>query len=279
MKKTLFAILLLLPSITSLAQLKVYSDGSVTIDRDTAFATSRFTVGAGTPFTSMTPPAGTNNIGILANTQIEAGKLNYGIAGGSVATTATTGRAYGVLGAAGNCTSGYNYGVLGALLGTANGAAVYGSVTKPSGSLIPGRYAGYFLGDAVVTGTATITSLNTPSDIRLKENVKHVGTDEGRADIHSRLKDVHVISYNLKLPCYDEEEAEEAAGEAARRTHYGVSAQELRELFPDLVEEGQDGYLSVNYMELIPMLICSVQELSGEVERLNRELDAMEGES
>ena len=57
-------------------------------------------------------------------------------------------------------------------------------------------------------------------------------------------------------------------GEENRPTRYGVSAQELQNLFPDLVEEGQDGYLAVNYMEIIPMLICSVQELQREVSRL-----------
>ena len=160
--RNLFLLLLIFFSLGTSAQLKVYNDGSMTLDRDTAYATSRFTVGAITSFPSLLPSAGINNIGILSNAQIEAGKLNYGIAGGSVASTTTSGRAYGVVGVAGNCTSGYNYGVVGALLGTANGAAVYGSVSKPSGSLIPSRYADYYHGDIVVSGPATITSLNTP---------------------------------------------------------------------------------------------------------------------
>ncbi len=276
--RSLLLFILIFFSLGTSAQLKVYNDGSMTLDRDTAYATSRFTVGATTSFPSLLPSAGINNIGILSNAQIEAGKLNFGIAGGSVASTTTSGRAYGVVGVAGNCTSGYNYGVVGALLGTTNGAAVYGSVSKPSGSLIPGRYAGYFYGDAVVTGTATITSLNTPSDIRLKENVEYVGNGEGRADIHSRMMDVHVISYNLKKPAPETGDTVTATveDESPSKTFYGVSAQELRELFPDLVEEGQDGYLAVNYIELIPMLICSVQELSGEVDRLRKELGAKE---
>ncbi len=276
--RSLLLFILIFFSLGTSAQLKVYNDGSMTLDRDTAYATSRFTVGATTSFPSLLPSAGINNIGILSNAQIEAGKLNFGIAGGSVASTTTSGRAYGVVGVAGNCTSGYNYGVVGALLGTTNGAAVYGSVSKPSGSLIPGRYAGYFYGDAVVTGTATITSLNTPSDIRLKENVEYVGNGEGRADIHSRMMDVHVISYNLKKPAPETGDTVTATveDESPSKTFYGVSAQELRVLFPDLVEEGQDGYLAVNYIELIPMLICSVQELSSEVDRLKGELDGKE---
>lgn len=203
--------LLITPAVTSMAQLKVYSDGSMTLDRDTSYSMSRFTVGETPSSTNSLPAQTTSRTGILSYSQIVAGDFNYGILGYSVASALTAGRAYGVSGIAGNSTSGYNYGVMGALAGLYNGAAVYGSTSKPTGTLVPGRYAGYFHGDAVVTGTATITSLNTPSDIRLKENVTYVGNDEGRADIHSRLKDIHVISYNLKHLSYDTDDSEEQA--------------------------------------------------------------------
>jgi hypothetical protein len=35
-----------------------------------------------------------------------------------------------------------------------------------------------------------------------------------------------------------------------------------------LVSEGQDGYLSVNYIELVPVLIRCIQELKQEVDEL-----------
>lgn len=46
-------------------------------------------------------------------------------------------------------------------------------------------------------------------------------------------------------------------------------AQELKEIYPDLVTEGKDGYLSINYMEIIPLLIQSIQELETKVEALS----------
>lgn len=57
------------------------------------------------------------------------------------------------------------------------------------------------------------------------------------------------------------------------KKHYGLLAQDVQKLFPDLVKENGDGYLSVNYIELIPLLIQAVQELSGEVEELKKQLD------
>ena len=39
----------------------------------------------------------------------------------------------------------------------------------------------------------------------------------------------------------------------------------MQKIYPDLVLEGQDGYLAVNYTELVPILIRSIQELKQEL--------------
>ena len=52
------------------------------------------------------------------------------------------------------------------------------------------------------------------------------------------------------------------------RRHFGIDAEELRNIYPDLVLEGQDGYLSVNYVELVPILIRSIQELKQELDEV-----------
>ena len=49
-------------------------------------------------------------------------------------------------------------------------------------------------------------------------------------------------------------------------------AQDVQKLFPELVTEGGDGYLSINYVELIPLLIQAVQDLSEEVEELKAQI-------
>jgi hypothetical protein len=58
------------------------------------------------------------------------------------------------------------------------------------------------------------------------------------------------------------------AGLDTSKKHYGVIAQELQELFPTLVDEDQDGYLGVNYVELVPVLVCAIQELKAQVDAL-----------
>ena len=59
-------------------------------------------------------------------------------------------------------------------------------------------------------------------------------------------------------------------GNTPPQKHYGLSAQELQEIYPDLVYKGQDSNLGINYVELVPILIRSIQELK-------QELDAVKG--
>lgn len=63
------------------------------------------------------------------------------------------------------------------------------------------------------------------------------------------------------------------------RKHIGFLAQEIQEHFPQLVKE-TDGHLSVNYMEMVPVLLSSVKELSSalvatykRVEKLERQIN------
>ncbi len=49
-------------------------------------------------------------------------------------------------------------------------------------------------------------------------------------------------------------------------------AQDVQKVFPELVYE-RDNKLSINYIELIPLLIKTIQELSTEVEELKKQVN------
>jgi len=183
----------------------------------------------------------------------------------------SNGRSYGVYAYAGNSTSGWNYGVFGSLYGNNNGAGVFGSSSSLDGGMNTyGKYAGYFHGNVKSTDAMYATVYNTTSDYRLKENIESVGSESV-----DKIMKLNVVKYNLKQLSID-------AGDTAtvqvdyytneskilQRKHYGLLAQELQEIYPDLVYEGEDGYLSVNYMEIIPLLIKTVQELQTQVNNL-----------
>ena len=58
--------------------------------------------------------------------------------------------------------------------------------------------------------------------------------------------------------------------------HIGVIAQELEAEYPELVSTDGDGFKSVGYANLTPILIEAVKELKAEKDELKAEKDALE---
>ena len=201
-------------------------------------------------------------------------KKNFGIythAYKEYATDTSVGRSYGIYSLAGNATPGYNYGVFGTLYGSNDGAGVYGSsVSSDGGMPVSGRYAGFFRGNVKSTAKMYADSFLQTSDYRYKENIRQIGTD-----ISDNIMKLNVISYNLKQRILDTGDTTTVPvkyytddSDLLKKTHYGLIAQELQDIFPDLVYEDDEGYLSVNYVELIPLLIQSIQSLNAEINEL-----------
>ena len=91
------------------------------------------------------------------------------------------------------------------------------------------------------TGTFNATEFNAFSDKNLKENIN---TIDNSLDIIEKL---NAVSFNWK--------------ETGRKS-YGVIAQELEEVLPELVQTNDSGIKSVNYDGLIGILLAAVQALS-----------------
>ena len=147
------------------------------------------------------------------------------------------------------------------------GAAIFGSTLHDFNVNIQGMYSGYFNGEVYVATKLTVPTIVSPSDIRLKENVISVSETENTSRYLDRLLDMNVIEYNYKRPDFlveTQSSSNEQFEKALKHRHVGFVAQEMQELFPNLVEEGQDGYLGVNYVELVPVLIRAIQELKQE---------------
>jgi prephenate dehydrogenase len=55
---------------------------------------------------------------------------------------------------------------------------------------------------------------------------------------------------------------------------FGVIAQQIEELYPDLVIENLEGYKVVKYNPLIALLLKSIQELHKEVQELKNKIES-----
>lgn len=254
MKKIIFTMLFSAIHFTMFAQLSINANGNVTIGHYEDVDEPNLQVGN-------VYPSNNNNYkyGLFSGLSTAPSYDSaIGIGGQALLSGNTASSTYGVgvMGVAGNSSYG-SYGVGGSLMGSNNGAAILGLVGTETLPTLSGRYAGYFSGPTVVSGDLTANNVYTMSDIRLKTNVVSLSDLQAEESPLNKLMNFNVIKYNFK--------------NGSNKQHYGISAQELKELYPDMVDEGQEGYLAVNYIELIPILIRSVQELQQEINTL-REL-------
>ena len=102
-----------------------------------------------------------------------------------------------------------------------------------------------------VAGTSTSTSFNATSDYRLKENIESIND---KADNYV-VDNLRPVSYTFVK-----------TGEP----HIGFLAHELQSFFPTAVTGTKDGdtMQTVNYSELIPILVKEIQQLKKEVAEL-----------
>lgn len=284
-KSTYILFLIAFAPLAALAQLKVNNLGKLQIDQacNTSESDLPASVTIGDNANYVWSDFGVYNIGFLNCKVPKTNQESVGLysevwpaTSGSLTQPMST-AIWGV--SCGSSTT--NYGVLGGINGS-NGAGVYGTTGAGFGSQLYGSYAGYFSGATYVNGNLTATAIYNLSDIRLKHNITLLSESAGtKGNAINNLQKLNVISYNLENPAKEEKhfsqsnhfkDSDGPSEVELNRRHYGVSAQELQEIYPDLVLEGQDGYLVVNYVELVPILIRSIQELK-------QELDEMKGQN
>lgn len=100
----------------------------------------------------------------------------------------------------------------------------------------------------------------TSSDARLKKNIESL---ENMGILLDRLTPV---SYNLELPTHNENSiASKASSLTEEPRSFGFIAQEVREIFPELIHEDADGFLSVDYNGFIPLLVDAYKDLKAQV--------------
>ena len=223
-----------------------------------------------------------NHIMSLASiTNIGSGNYLYGSKAAAYSTTPlSTGRAYGVYGLAGNASNGYNYGVYGYLYGTRYGAAVFGTINGLGDISLTQQWAGYFRGDTKVEGTLWVNSTSYTSDSKFKDNIISL---DAQNSLDNLLK-INPVSYHLK-----QIEIHSVGGDSTKvqkyynekdqlftKTKFGVIAQELKEIYPDMVYQDSDGNLGVAYTELIAVLIKAVQAQQKEISDLSDRIKKLE---
>jgi hypothetical protein len=110
-------------------------------------------------------------------------------------------------------------------------------------------------GSGNLIAAGNITAFGSPSDIRFKHNIKPIGN--ALASIN-KLQGV-TFNWNEDTTAYTITKLTD---------DIGFIAQQVREVLPQLVREGEDGYLGIRERALIPLLVEAIKELKHEIDIL-----------
>lgn len=277
MKKLLTFMLCICTASMSYAQLKVHSNGYTAIARTTTAApTSPLTIGDATNTSSY------YNISV-ASRAVVSGSFNAALEGYGGIGGATSGRSFGARGIAGDATSGWCYGIFGGLNTQKNGAGVFGTIHNTTGVYVDGLYAGYFDGQTKVSGKLTVTGgidgmlLSAAANESSMQLMSQDETGTWSNNISSTFSGLNAISYYKEQPVMTLSEENDTSSNIATasydaltvqnlsKKHYALSATQLAEVYPDLVYENEDGSKRINYVEMIPLLVQSINELNAKI--------------
>jgi hypothetical protein len=188
---------------------------------------------------------------------------------GQVTPSSYTGASYGLWANNSGGTTGTHYGVYSNASGS--GSTNYGIYAQASGATT--NYAGYFAGNVYTTGAYQ------SSDRKLKNNIRPYA---GGLDVIMKLKP---SVYNYK------NEGEFRRMNLPGQNRVGLIAQEVETVMPSIVIEAEHpaevdqvtraiksppiSFKSVNYTELIPVLINAIQEQQAQIETLKKEIEIL----
>jgi len=103
-------------------------------------------------------------------------------------------------------------------------------------------------------------TLSAPvSDKRLKINIKHLNSE-------NKILQLNPVSFNYNTQI-------QRVSRFGNQKEYGLIAQEVEKILPELVFEDKEGWKGVKYESLIPMLLKLAQEQQKEIEQLKKEIN------
>lgn len=229
------------------AQMDVYANGHVAVRGTLTTSATSLSVGNKTYGSDY-------SVYMSAANPASGSGFNIGAEGTALATTAaSTGRAIGIRGVAGNRTDGWNFGVMGVLQGSSQGAGVFGSASCSLGWPTEGCYAGFFHGDLKVTRTAKAAWANP------NENIV-----TGTSAIQSPLSILNSLR-PIKRTVMPQAELNDTLpglriGQIGT-AHYAFCVTPTILSHPELIFQDASGKNYVSNADVLPLLVASIRQL------------------
>jgi hypothetical protein len=140
--------------------------------------------------------------------------------------------------------------------GTVNLAGYFKGNVKIVGNLAAGPYALDVVGDAIKSIGGGVWAF---SDRRFKKDIAPL------TNVSEKIKQLNGYTYVFNAEAFPDRKF-------ITRPQIGLMAQEIQEVFPQLVMEANPGELAVNYEGMIPVLLAAHNEQATEIEKQQTEI-------
>ncbi len=117
-----------------------------------------------------------------------------------------------------------------------------------------------------LTVSGDVVAFGSPSDIRLKENIKPIDS------ALDRIMKLQGVTFDWK----DKADTTDREGNPVElqkwKNDVGFIAQDVQKVIPELVRENEDGMLSMRHQGVAPILLEAIKELKAEIEELKKQI-------
>lgn len=151
-----------------------------------------------------------------------------------------------------------------------NGSGVDGAADEFSDAMVMLKNGNTGLGISSPTVTLDVAgdinasgSVNQSSDARYKKNIKPID------NALSKVRQINGVYYNWRTDEFPQKKF-------GSEQQIGVIAQDIEIMFPELVTTDSNGYKSVNYAKLTPVLIEAVKEQQKQIETLQQKTNQLQ---
>jgi len=115
-------------------------------------------------------------------------------------------------------------------------------------------------------GTVAGYSFHTYSDARVKKNIEDIDKEQIWNILNLIPKEYDLDSTGSYIHPLDN---------ALTHKHFGLIAQDVKKIYPQIVSETDDGLMSINYIELIPLLIGVIKEQQKVIDDLSADIEVL----
>ena len=163
-----------------------------------------------------------------------------------------------------------------------HGSTKIASLAKGQTATVDNLPAGSFIMTAK-DGADTIYSFSSEPDTILQCQTLHYYTSEEYIPVSDKILKKNILPVNnvlinlakLNIYTYEYNAPKNYAGFLPKGIHYGFMAQELKNVYPTFVILNSNGYYSVNYQEMIPILAKGIQEQQTQIDDLKKEISEL----